>query len=319
MMPPRTSMGIAATSFLTALRPTDPLAYLDYCHSLGAGGIQIGLFKLDAAGRRTLRERAEQYGMFVEVMAPLPGENIEEFRQAIRNAKEAGATVVRAGCLSGRRYETFNTLADWQTFVAASHKKIQAALPILEQEKVAMGLENHKDWTREEFLKILETYRSEYFGVTIDTGNNIALLDDPYAIVEALAPHAVTTHIKDMAWDEAPQGFVMAEVPLGEGSLDMRRIIDTIHRARPKARMLLETITRDPLNIPCLTPKYWVTFGDRKAADLANTLAMVRTKKANLPMARTSGKDHRTVVRMEEDAVRISLAYARTQLGLTLQ
>ncbi len=316
MIPPRTSMGIASTSFLTALRPQDPLAFLDYCHSLGAGGMQMGLFRLDAAGRKALRERAGQYGMYLEVMVPIAAEDPEPFRQALRQAKDVGATVVRAGCLGGRRYETFKTLADWKTFVARSQASIKAMVPILEQEKVTMALENHKDWTKDEFLAILAQYKSEYFGVCIDTGNNISLLDDPYEIVEALAPYATSTHIKDMAWQEAKGGFEMAEVPLGEGSLDMKRILNTIHQARPNCRFNLETITRDPLYVPCLDAQYWLTMSDRKATDLARTLSMVKTKRANLPIPRTSGLDKRTILRMEEDAVRISLAFARTQLGL---
>ena len=40
---------------------------------------------------------------------------------------------------------------------------------------------------------------SEHVGVCLDTGNNVALLEDPMEVVETLAPLAFTTHIKDMA------------------------------------------------------------------------------------------------------------------------
>ncbi|WP_051669619.1 sugar phosphate isomerase/epimerase family protein [Bryobacter aggregatus] len=319
MMPPKSSLGVASTSFLTALRPTDPLAFLELCHGMGAGGIQMGLFQLDAAGQKTLRDRAGEYGMFLETMVPVFNADPDLFRAQVRASKAVGATVIRTGCLSGRRYETFATLAAWQNFVATSRKSIQMAIPILEQEKMTLALENHKDWTREEFLSLLRDYRSESLGVCIDTGNNISLLDDPYQIIEALAPYATSTHIKDMAWAETPEGFEMAEVPLGQGSLDLKRILATIRKARPNVRLLLETITRDPLQVPCLTPKYWTTFGDRKAVDLATTLAMVRTQKAPFPMARTSGLSKARVLQMEEDAVRVSLDYARSNLGLRLQ
>ena len=312
-------MGVATTSYLTALKPTDPLAFLELCHEMGAGGIQSGLFKLDAAGQKTLRDRAGEYGMFLETMVPVFNVEPEAFRAQVRASKAVGATVMRAGCLSGRRYETFNSIKDWQAFVATSRKSIQMAIPILEQEKMTLALENHKDWTREEFLGLLKEFQSEYLGVCIDAGNNISLLDDPYQLIEALAPYAASTHIKDMAWGEIPEGFEMAEVPLGEGSLDLKRVIATILKARPKTRMVLETITRDPLKVPCLTPKYWLTFGDRKAVDLATTLAMVRNVKPPVPMARTSGLDKATVLKMEQAAVVKSLVFARDKLGLTLQ
>lgn len=319
MMPPRTSMGVATTSYLTAWKPQDPLEFLDHCHELGSGGIQTPLFQLDAAGRKTLRARAESYGMFVEVMAPLPTEDVEQFRSVLRAAKECGASVVRTGCLGGRRYETFSTMAEWKAFVAKSHDALRRALPILEQEKVTMALENHKDWTREEFLALLGQFQSPNLGVCIDLGNNVSLLDDPYEIVEALAPYAASTHVKDMAWEAAPNGFLMSEVPMGEGSLDLKRMIATIRKAKPNVRIVLEMITRDPLFVPCLTPKYWATMPERKASDLARTLSMVNTQKSRLALPRTTGQDRRQIIRMEVDAVKICLAYAREVLGLTLQ
>ena len=82
-------------------------------------------------------------------------------------------------------------------------------------------------------VALMQAKASRWLGVCLDTGNNIALLDDPMATVEALAPYAVSTHIKDMGVAPYPDGFLLSEMPLGEGMLDMRRIVDTIRRARP--------------------------------------------------------------------------------------
>ena len=38
----------------------------------------------------------------------------------------------------------------------------------------------------------------------------------------------------------------------------------------------LEMITRNPLEVPCLTDKYWATFPDRNGRYLADTLRLVR-------------------------------------------
>ena len=42
----------------------------------------------------------------------------------------------------------------------------------------------------------------------------------PLEVVEAYAPHAFTSHLKDMGVEEYPAGFRLAEVPLGQGVLD---------------------------------------------------------------------------------------------------
>ena len=41
-------------------------------------------------------------------------------------------------------------------------------------------------------------------------------------------------------------------------------------------------ITRDPLKVPCLTDKYWITFPDRNGLFLARTLSMVNKESARL-------------------------------------
>ncbi|MGA3202468.1 MAG: sugar phosphate isomerase/epimerase, partial [Bryobacteraceae bacterium] len=45
----------------------------------------------------------------------------------------------------------------------------------------------------------------------------------------------------------------------------------------------LEMITRDPLKIPCLTDRYWATFPEVKADQLARTLHLVQQNKKSLP------------------------------------
>src|SRR5207302_96140 len=136
---------------------------------------------------------AERLGMYIEIIADLPADDPSGFERTVRAAKEAGALCLRSACLSGRRYETFSTLEEWKRFVIESKGRIDRALPILEKYRMPLGLENHKDWTAEEQVALLKEYGSEYLGACIDTGNNIALLDDPMAVVARLAWSAPTS------------------------------------------------------------------------------------------------------------------------------
>jgi sugar phosphate isomerase/epimerase len=152
--------------------------------------------------------------------------------------------------------------------------------------------------------------------VCLDIGNNIALLDDPRDVIEKLVPHVVTTHFKDMAVKEDPEGFLLSEVPLGRGILDLPWVVEGIRRARPRARMNLEMITRDPLKVPCLTDKYWVTFPERRSMCLTRALALVREYPPREPLPRVSGLDEQARRQLEEDNVKECLAYAGEKLGL---
>jgi sugar phosphate isomerase/epimerase len=152
--------------------------------------------------------------------------------------------------------------------------------------------------------------------VCLDTGNNIALLDDPMAVVETLAPYAITTHVKDMAVAPYADGFLLSEMTLGTGMLDVRRIVDTIRTARPDAQPILEMITRDPLKVPCLTDAYWATFPDRNGRYLARTMRLVRESQGRPPLPVLTGLPREEQLRQEEENVKLSLAYARDHLGL---
>src|SRR2546430_81233 len=139
---PRTKMGVATTSYLSVRRPRDTVEFLEYVAGLGGGGIQASLTSLEPAYLKRLRDRAEQLGMYLEVMVGLPrGNDPGAFERTVVAAQEVGAVALRAGALGGRRYETFNTLADWQAFVRDSHAAIERALPVLDRHRIAMGLE----------------------------------------------------------------------------------------------------------------------------------------------------------------------------------
>ena len=194
----RTSLGIATTSYMTARRFRDTLEFLEHCHKLGAPGIQTALTSLDRAYLDKVKARLQETGMYIEVMAALPKVDMAQFLATVDGAKHVGAHCIRAGALSGRRYETFATLDDWRKFVSDSKAAIARAVPVVEKTRIPLALENHKDWTVDEMVTLLKSYSSEYFGALLDTGNNISLLDDPMEVVERLAPFAIATHIKDM-------------------------------------------------------------------------------------------------------------------------
>jgi len=312
----RSKMGIAVTCYMSFGRPKDTLEFLEHANTLGAGGIQMQLTSREPDYIRKLRARAEELGMYYEMIASLPGaDGATAFESTVAAAKEAGALAIRVNCLPGRRYENFTNLADWEKAVAESHHKIDMALRIVEKHQAVLAIENHKDWTAEEMAALMKAKASRWLGVCLDTGNNIALLDDPMTAVEVLAPYAVSSHVKDMGVAPYPDGFLLSEMPLGEGMLDMRRIVDTIRRARPETRVTLEMITRDPLKVPCLTDQYWATFPHRNGLYLARTLRMAGMARER-PLPVVSGLPREGQLRVEEDNVKKCLAYARERLAL---
>ncbi|MGH9610821.1 MAG: sugar phosphate isomerase/epimerase family protein, partial [Bryobacteraceae bacterium] len=259
---------------------------------------------------------AEEFGMYIEAMLPMPGEvGPERFEQGLKDAEEAGAVAIRAACLPTRRYETFSSLADWQAFVARSHQSIEAAVPLLERYKIPLGLENHKDWTADEFTALMEKYATEYLGVCLDFGNNISLLDEPMEAIRKLAPYTTVTHMKNIDVRRYEGGFLLSEVVPPDGMLDLPAIIEIIRSARPQTRFVLEMITRDPLKIPCLTDRYWASLPNRGGRDLARTLQLVE-KRSGADLPRVSHLSAAERARVERQNVATFLSYARDTLGI---
>ncbi len=261
----------------------EPLRFLEHCHELGAGGIQVPLGARDAAEMRRLRERAEQLDMFVEgiVNPPRDEADVERFEAEIRAAAAAGALAVRTVILPGRRYEFFDSLDHFHQFLARGRRSLELAAPVVQRHRVPLAVENHKDQRVDERVELLRSIGCEFVGACVDMGNNLALLEEPVEVVEKLAPWALSVHLKDQAVQEYEDGFLLSDVPLGGGCLDLKKMTDILLAAKPKVRFSLELITRDALKVPCLTDKYWATFPDLPGRDLARTLRRVRQHRSD--------------------------------------
>ena len=164
--------------------------------------------------------------------------------------------------MTGRRYEDMNTLEDFRQNFERCQKSIALAEPVLRKHRMRLGIENHKGWRSAEQAAWLKRVSSEWVGVHFDFGNNVSLCEEPAATLRNLLPYTFACHIKDMAVEPYEDGFLLSEVPLGEGFLDIKGMVATLRQKDPNMAFDLEMITRDPLKIPIFTDKYWVTFDD---------------------------------------------------------
>lgn len=326
--PRRTAVGIADFSYAARRRAdrskpdggiNHPLRFLEHAAEIGAGGIQCGLGGLDKAATARLRARAEELGLYVQANIGFPKKktDVDRFETQVKQAREAGVSVIRSVHLGGRRYETFRSLERWRAFVDQSWTSTTLAEPVLARHRLKLGFENHKDWRIPEMLGIFERLSSEWVGAWVDCSNSFTLLEDNADVVAALAPHAFAVHLKDMAVGPHPEGFVAADVRFGTGFHDIGSMVSTLRKANPKIVLMMEMSTRDPLKVPVFTDPYWITMGDVPARDLARTLATVR--RHGVPAEKLPRVNHLPVeerARVEEENIRASLAYCRETLGL---
>ena len=204
----------------------------------------------------------------------------------------------------------------WKEFVTRSQQIIEQAEPLLKKHQLMLGIENHKDWLADELVEMLRRTSSPFVGACVDFGNNMALLEDPVEVTRKLAPYAVTTHLKDMAVKRYDQGFELSEVPLGEGIVPLRKIIDILRQSRSDIHFCLEMITRDPLKVPYRDDRYWATYEKRDHVRIQKFEASNLSQESSRPLPRISGLDAARMLEAEDENVRRSAAYAKKSLGL---
>ena len=325
---PRSVLGIASASFTQRMaaerrlgtdKPlSDPFHLLDYCHRLGAGGVEVAAESLDPDSRKRFRSRAESAGMHVEVAVSLPRDqsDVSSFQDSLRAAKGVGASVVRTALLARPRYLVLDDAEELRRFTQQSWKSVTLAENALRKRRMKLAIENHRDMSIEELLGMMKQISSEFVGVCIDTANSLALLESPREAVEKLAPYAIAAHLKDVAVKESPDGFLLSEVALGDGFLDLRGIVEDLRQARSNIRFNLEVITDDPVEIPCLASRYWPTMGRVSGWRLAQILNLVKRNQQAKPLPRVSDLSPEERVKLEDENVRRSLAHASEALDL---
>ncbi len=291
------------------------LDLLQHTHDIGGAGIQVVVNGWAPDFSKKVRALREKLGLYLEgsISVPYKQDEVAGFEQTVIQAKEAGATVLRTVTSTGRRYEAYHSAAEVEDFKKKALDALRLAEPILKKHQVKLAVENHKDWQAPELVAALKQLSSEWIGVTLDFGNSIALLEEPMSVVEQLAPFVLSTHVKDMGVEEYTDGFLLSEVPLGKGFLDLTRIYQTCIKYNPKVRFNLEMITRDPLQIPCLTPDYWSVFPDAKASDLASSMHLIRQRKST-DLPRVSHLDFEGKLATEENNILECLAYSKATL-----
>jgi len=104
-----------------------------------------------------------------------------------------------------------------QADVRAGQKTVAMAEPVLRKHRMKLAIENHKGW-RAPNRRLLKRLGSEWVGVCLDFGNNLALCEDPMDTARTLAPYRVYGHIKTWRWRSTRTGSCSPRFPWATGS-----------------------------------------------------------------------------------------------------
>lgn len=268
-----------------------PIQFLEYC---AAQKVQVVHFSeirflgsLRPENLRAVRDRAERLGLEVEIgtksICPTskmfdraPGTAEQQLVDMMTAANLVGSAIVRAvlgsaedripGPIEARIEDTVRVLRNVRS-QAVDHN-------------VKIAIENHAgDMQARELKMLVEEAGRDFVGVCLDSGNPLWTIEDPHLTLETLHPYVLTSHLRDSAVWNTPQGAAVTWVQMGRGNVDIDSYVRNYIALCPGRPLSLESIVFGPRNLPYNDPAFWKAYPNTPAWEFARFLALAERGK----------------------------------------
>lgn len=267
--------------------------HLDYCSKFGAKTVHFSeirfLGSLEDEHVKQVGARAAELGIEVEIgmrsICPTStafdksaGTAEEQLTRVLRAAKLANSKLVRAflGTSNDRK-----TPGGIEARIEDAVKVLRRVGPVAQDLGLKIAIENHAgDMQARELKMLIEGAGKDVVGACFDSGNPCWVLEDPHLTLETLAPYILTSHIRDSyLWnDEA--GTQVNWTRMGEGNVDIGRLLQRFIELCPGKSMSLEVIVMGPRGYAWRKPEFWEPYRGVPAADFARFLNIASSGKA---------------------------------------
>ncbi|MDQ2949763.1 MAG: sugar phosphate isomerase/epimerase, partial [Acidobacteriota bacterium] len=128
-------------------------------------------------------------------------------------------------------------------------------------QNVKVAIENHAgDMQARELKMLVEDAGRDFVGVCLDSGNPLWTLEDPHLTLEVLHPYVLTSHVRDSAVWNVPQGAAVTWVQMGRGNVDIDLYVRKYLELCPGKALSMETILLGPRVFPYRDPKFWDAY-----------------------------------------------------------
>ena len=149
---------------------------------------------------------------------------------------------------------------------------------------IKIAIENHAgDMQARELKRLIEDAGSDIAGVCLDSGNPVWTIEDPHLTLDTLAPYVLTSHMRDSALWNTPEGAAVRWTRMGEGNIGMERYIRTYIEKCPGRAVSLEVIvTPQPRMFNYRSPEFWELYRNTPAWEFARFLTLCDKGKPTL-------------------------------------
>ncbi len=307
--------------------PLGPIGLMDAAVELGLIGVEMplstrvpsfdGQYVETAPLTEDLRDALAARGLrIVADFGALLDHDPQHLRDYLRIVAQVGATVMRATLshlLCGDRRPMSG---GWETHLQAVAGRLREILPAAADLGICIAVENHQDATTDDLLRLAEmTGHHPSFGITLDTGNPLAVGEEPLEAARRLAPIIRHLHLKDYTLHFAPEGYRLVRCAAGEGVIDFPAILEIVRENGHALLPGIEVAAQATRTIPLLEPGWWDEYPPRPAKSFAAALRLLwekgRPAEEPYSSAWERGEDSRAVSAQEWEQVRGSVAYFR--------
>jgi sugar phosphate isomerase/epimerase len=139
-----------------------------------------------------------------------------------------------------------------------------------------VAIENHAgDMQARELKALVEAAGPEFVGVCLDSGNPVWTIEDPHLTLETLAPYVQTSHMRDSALWNTPEGAAVRWTRMGDGNMGMEDYLRTyIEKCPGKAVSLEVIVSNNPRIFNYRDPNFWALYKSQPAWEFARFLTL---------------------------------------------
>lgn len=300
-----------------------PFQYLDYC---AAQKVQVVHFSetrflgsMDPENLRKVRGRAGELALQIEIgmksicpsskmFDPSQGTAEEQLTKMIDSAKIIGSSIVRAvlGSADDRKPGPI------EAHIEDTVRVLRAVRSKATDNGVKIAIENHAgDMQARELKSLIEGAGPDFVGVCLDAGNPLWTIEDPHLTLEVLHPYVLTSHVRDSAVWQVPQGAAVTWVQMGRGNVDIDSFVRKYIELCPGKAVSMESILLGPRIFPYRDPAFWDAYRKTPAWEFERYLEIAERGKS---YKEEPGAPREPLLR-ERQALEESLAYTKKLVG----
>ncbi|NDC63392.1 MAG: sugar phosphate isomerase/epimerase [Planctomycetia bacterium] len=332
--PPRRGIGLGFDNFAVRGMQWNARQLIDHAVVLGCDSVFITDFgpledRHDDRSLGDLRRYGEDRGVAIQIGSWSICPTSTQFRKdwgtagehlalGIRMAKAVGSPAFRV--ILGNQADRL-TPGGIEARIADTVEVLRSQRSRAIDAGVKIAVENHAgDMQSRELLGLVEAAGPEFVGVNFDSGNACWALEDPLDALARLAPHVLTTSLRDtMVW-ESDGGITTQWTAMGEGCVDLPAFFATFAERCPGVTVHVETISGFPRTFPVGDRGFWKAYPDARAEDLAGLLALARRGRPIEAFTPPAGADRSAAERdYQLDQLARSIRHCRDALGLGLR